>query len=147
MLAGVHGIAFDNVGIIKINPATNLKGVDANLWRTLKAAVDALKIQVYISSVDTGKHHPRSRHRSGRAVDIAMVGKPGQGWEAVNVKNTLAVKLADWLLNNGFGPGERNRHNKSIAGLIFGPPDSRWNLGVAGHLTHLHVSCVMRVKK
>jgi hypothetical protein len=146
VLAGRTGILFDNIGIIKVNAVTNLRGVDANLWRTLKAATDALKIQIYLSSIDTGKHNHQSRHYQGRAVDIAMIGKPGGPWEPVNVKNPLAVRLADWLLDNGFGPGEKRSH-LSIPGLIFGPPQCRWNVGVEGHLTHIHASVVVRKLK
>lgn len=143
VLAGQSGVLYDQRGLIKVREGANLRGVDGNLWRTLKAVVDELGIQIYLYSIDSGKHAPTSRHYSGRAVDISRIGKPGGVYDHVTVQHPLAMKLAEWLLAHGFGPGERDRKG-SIPGLIFGAKGSRLNPNAADHLDHIHLSCVMR---
>lgn len=145
VLAGQSGILYDQRGLIKVREGAIQRGVDGNLWRTLKCAVDELKIQVLVYSGDSGKHSNQSRHYTGRAVDLSRIGRPGQVWDPVTVKHPLAILLSEWLLHHGFGPGER-RGKLSIPGLIFGATGSRLNPGAPDHLDHIHLSVVMRKK-
>lgn len=72
-----------------------------------------------------------SRHKRGKAIDIDLV-----DGKSATLGNPAAVKLAEWLIARGFGPGERTGQ----PGLLFGPVGTRWNSSSFDHSTHLHFS-------
>lgn len=138
--AGKDGIWYSPAGggIIECATAPRI-GIDANLYGCLKVAVDALKLHVVISSVDTGVHKANSRHRLGLAVDIDRIGPVGVLPVAlVTPSDRDAYALVKWLLERGFKAGE-GRGNPG-PGVLWGPIHSDYNPSDANHGDHVHIS-------
>lgn len=135
ILAGVSGSVYRNLGEILISKAAHV-GIDSNLLRVLELAVDDLKLQIDINSIDTGQHVTGSRHYSGRAVDIWRVCGMGERWAVARVENFRAVQLVRWLMEEGW----KNRERGDWGGVLLGPPHSHYNATSVNHITHIHVS-------
>lgn len=132
---GQAGWLYEGAGRIHVARAP-VKGVDSHLWALLKLAVDALKIDLNISSIDTGQHATNSRHYDGRAVDISRVGEAGKVWRPATLLNADAVRLVQWLMKQGVKVGE----GRPQPALLFGPVGHKWNSSRVNHADHLHLS-------
>lgn len=132
---GEQGLVYTNVGRIWFSKAPKV-GIDSNLLAVLKIAVDQLHLTININSVDTGTHSPSSRHYSGRAADINKVGPILGQREQATLTNPHALRLARFLLANGFRIGEGG----PWAAVLFGPVHTALNPTGISHDTHLHAS-------
>ncbi len=134
--AGETGVLYSNVGRIIVAKAA-IRGIDQNLWACLKIAVDHLKLDVNVNSIDTGQHVQNSRHYQGRAADINKFSVVGDETpDQAMLTNPKALQMVEYLLIEGFHVGE----GKPWAAILFGPPRTRWNPSRIDHTTHLHVS-------
>ena len=141
---GMKGLVYDGTGQIYFSKAPKI-GIDSNLWACLKIAVDQTGLAVEVSSVDTGRHVPGSRHYQGRAADIHVVIRVGNklvGTNA-NLANAEASKFYHYLLDHGFHVGE----GRAWPAVIWGPPHTHTNPTGIPHDSHLHVSLPRRRDK
>ena len=123
-------------GAIYVSRAA-VRGPDAHLWAALKVAVDVLDLAIQVNSIDTGQHSPNSRHYAGLAVDINKVGERRDSWQQATMTNPFAVELVDLFLHAGWQIGEGDPFR---AGILLGPPRTKWNSSGIDHSTHLHLS-------
>jgi len=123
-------------GVIYVLRAA-IHGPDANLWGALKVASDDLNVTLQVNSFDTGTHSPNSRHYAGLAADINKMGDKRSTWQQVTMNNRFAVEFVDLFLAAGWRIGEGD---PTRAGILLGPPHSRWNPTGIDHTTHLHLS-------
>lgn len=143
ILAGEEGQVYLNVGKIAITKPA-IRGMDQNMFACLKIAVDALKLSIQVNSIDTGFHSVRSRHYTGRAVDINKISVMGDTTpDQAMMTNKHAREMVEYLLAGGFHIGE----GKPWAAILFGPPRTRWNPSTSDHTAHLHLSLAPKPRK
>lgn len=137
LFAGRRGVWYDSKrGKIYCRRAP-VHGIEQRLFLALCQMVDANGFSIVLSSVDTGKHVPTSRHYSGRAADISDIHVYGHAPEAATLANPHAVAAVDWLIADGFVPAhERPPHDA----VLFGPIATKYNATPEDHSDHVHAS-------
>jgi len=113
------------------------EGMVTKLFYLTCQAVDDLRFSIVVSSVDTGKHAPRSRHYTGRAEDISDVHVYGEAYQAATMANEHARRLVEWFIAHGFHAG---RESGAYNAVLFGPVGGVWNKTSSDHSDHIHSS-------
>jgi len=113
------------------------EGMVVKLFKLTCQAVDELGFSIIVSSVDTGKHAPRSRHYTGRAEDIADVHVYGENYQHATMANPHARRLVEWFIAHGFKAG---RESGAYNAVLFGPVGGVWNATRSDHSDHIHSS-------
>lgn len=133
---GDSGIVYHGVAGRVVFRRAPERGIDLQLFGLLKHLVEALGISIHVSSVDTGKHAPRSRHYAGCAVDIIELAVGFRDWQECRAGNDLVEQLLRYLEKGGFAHGE----GRPAPAVLFGPPGSTWNRSPVDHQDHIHLS-------
>jgi hypothetical protein len=138
---GPGQVPISNSGRITILDRESERFTDARLLADLNQALTELNLSVTISDATRSSHATygagNSRHHRGKALDIAVVNnKPAALGHPRWPDNQEAVRLAQWFINRGYGPGEHGNR----PGLLFGPVGTVWNTSSFNHNNHLHLS-------
>jgi hypothetical protein len=136
VLAHECGPVYEGTGRIHVRIGAIEQGIDSALWEACKLLVDDTQTSILIYSGDTGRHVPHSRHLSGCAVDISMVGARSSVWMPATLRNRYCMALVHCLRTAGWQIGEK----RGQPGLLLGPVYSGLNPSGIAHDRHLHVS-------
>jgi len=136
ILAGQQGLLYDGRGEIWV-AKPSIHGPDENLWGALKVGVEALRVKIMLSSIDTGQHVPNSRHYEGRAADVSMISSRDHvGWQPAVLANRAAVQFVNFYRQHGWRVGEGG----NWPAFLMGPVGGAWNPSKVPHEHHIHLS-------